>query len=86
MSEATDVVLELDESNDDIDEVIQKVALKRKQQARPKRTCAPSVKLIEQAALPSGSERCCHRVRRLRRHVSITGSQPTLKHGDMHSK
>ena len=56
MSEASDVVLELDESNDDIDEVIQKVALKRKQQARPKRTCAPSVKLIEQAALPSGSE------------------------------
>ena len=56
MSEATEVVRELEESNDEIDEVIQNVSLKRKQQPRPKRTCALSVNLIDQAALPSGSD------------------------------
>lgn len=53
--EATEVVRELEESNDGIDEVVEKVTLKRKQ-TRPRRTCAPSVKVLEQAALPSGSE------------------------------
>ena len=56
VAEAADVVRELEESNDSIDEVIEKVALKRNQSSRPKRTCAPSVKLVEQAALPSGSD------------------------------
>ena len=57
MDEALDVVRELEESNDDIDDVVQKVTLKRKQQStRPKRSCTPSVKAIEQAALPSASD------------------------------
>ena len=50
------MVRELEESNDSIDEVIEKVALKRNQPSRPKRTCVPSVKLLEQAALPSGGD------------------------------
>ena len=49
--EALDVMQELEQSNDDIDEVLQKVALKR----RPKRSCKPSAKAIERAQCPSTS-------------------------------
>ena len=51
--EALDVVQELEQTNDDIEEVLQKVSLKRAQTSRPKRSCKPSAKAIERAAGPS---------------------------------
>ena len=79
---------ELEESNDDIDDVLEKVALKRKQQSatRPKRTCTPSIKALEQAALPSASDSVTECDSFDDVSVAIFVSFSTLNYDCMHSK
>ena len=54
LDEAIEVVQELDNTDRGIDEILADIRLKTS--SRPKRTCAPSTRAVEAAALPTDSD------------------------------